>query len=165
VGIGIVAVIGVGLWASAGPGGEFDGLDAQLAMAADEAGAGGRLTLSDATDFEWDEAHIFDAYSGSAQIEAELNGWSPLSPAGRLIVGDLFVASDGLQLVAFQRDGEVVAWTVVNQEQLAQTVVRFDPAGLPLATAPADEFIVRRLGDRRLGDSWLLEPAHPGEGT
>lgn len=154
-----LVLIGIGLWATARPAGEFSGLDVRLAAAAGDVGHGGHITLPDATDFEWDEAHVFGSYSVAEDFEAQLDGWSPLSPAGRLVFGNLLLANDGLQLVAFRRGGEVVAWTVMNQEQLSQTYIEFDPQVLPRVAAPSDEFAVRRLGDRRLGDSWYLEPA------
>lgn len=155
IGVAVLVLIGVGLWATARPDGEFSGLDARLAAAADEVGDGGQISLRDATDFEWDEAHIFGAYNTADMVAEQMDGWTPLSPAGRLVFGDLFLPNDGIQLVAFRHDGEVVAWTVLNQEQLTQTFIQFDPGALPRVAAPSDEFAVRRYGD----DGWDLVPA------
>ncbi|MDQ3689354.1 MAG: hypothetical protein M3406_04835 [Chloroflexota bacterium] len=99
IGAAVLAVLGAGLWATARPGGEFSGLDVRLAAAAEVAGDGGRKNLTDATDLEWDDAHIFGSYTNASQIEAQMDGWSPLSPAGRLVFGDLFLGQDGLQLL------------------------------------------------------------------
>lgn len=155
IGVALLVLIGVGLWATSRPGGEFSGLDARLASAADEVGDGGRINLREATDFEWDEAHIFGAYNTPEMVEAQMDGWSPLSPAGRLLLPDIFfLSNDGHQLVAFRQDGEVVAWTVMNQDQLTQTYIEFDPRILPRVAAPSDKFIVKRFGD-----GWDLVPA------
>lgn len=40
-------------------------------------------------------------------------------PAARLVFGNLFLSNDGIQLVAFRRDGEVVAWTVMVRRSRA----------------------------------------------
>lgn len=147
IGVTFLVLLGVGVWATTRPAGEFTGLDARLATSAGEAGHGGGIDLGDATDFEWDEVHIFGAYTTTAGIEAQMDGWSPLSPAGRFLIGDLFLAYDGLQLLAFRRDGEVVAWTVMNEEEPSQTYIEFDPTILPRVATPSDgTFIVRSFG-------------------
>lgn len=164
IGVAALVLLGIGLWATAGPGGEFSGLNVRLAAAAGDVGHGGHINLRDATGFEWDEAHIFGAYNTREMVEAQMDGWTPLSPAGRYLVPDVFfLSNDGHQLVAFRRGGEVVAWTVMNQEQLSQAYIEFDPHVLPRVAAPSDEFVVQRLGDRRLGDSWYLVPADEAE--
>lgn len=63
------------------------------------------------------------------------------------------------------RSGATVRWCLDSDEpgELARAFIRFDPGVLPRAAAPADEFTVRRLGDRRLGDSWYLLPADQAE--
>ncbi len=153
IGVALLVLIGVGLWATSRPSGEFSGLDVRLAAAADEAGHGGRITLRDSTDFGWDEAHIFDAYTPAAEIESDLDGRSPLSPGGRLVDGNLFLANDGIQLVAFRRDDEVVAWTVINQHQLSQTYIAFESGVFPRVVIPSnDGFIVQEYSP----EGWLL---------
>lgn len=159
IGVTVLVLIGVGLWATARPGGEFSGLDVRLAAAADDVGHGGHINLRDATDFEWDEAHIFGAYNTPEMVEAQMGGWTPLSPAGRWLVPDVFfLSNDGYQLVAFRRDGEVVAWTVMNQEHLTQTYIEFDTRVLPRVAAPSDEFEVRSFGE-----GWDLVPGDQAE--
>jgi hypothetical protein len=148
IGAAVLVLLGAGLWATARPGGEFSGLDVRLAAAAEAAGNGGRIDLTDATDFEWDDAHIFGSYTNATQIEAQMDGWSPLSPAGRLVFGDLFLGQDGLQLLAFRQNGKVTAWTVMGQEQLSQTYIRFHPGVLPPVVSPSDDtFVVERFFD------------------
>jgi hypothetical protein len=159
IGAAILVLIAVGLWATARPGGEFRGLDARLSAAADETGSDGHITLREATDFEWDTAHIFGAYSSADMVAEQMDGWTPLSPAGRLVWGDLFLPNDGIQLVAFRHDGEVVAWTILNQawmeeEQATQTFIQFDPGVLPRVASPSDEFTVLPLDE-----GWELMPA------
>ncbi len=134
--------------ATARPGGEFTGLDVQLAAAADEVGDGGHINLRDATDFEWDEAHIFGAYNTPEMVADQMDGWTPLSPVGRWLVPDIFfLSNDGHQLVAFRQGGEVVAWTVMNQKQLTQSYIEFDPRVLPRTAATSDRFEVRRFSE------------------
>ncbi len=154
IGAAVLVLLGAGLWATARPGGEFSGLDVRLAIAAEAAGHGGRINLTDATAFEWDDAHIFGSYTNATQIEAQMDGWSPLSPAGRLVFGDLFLGQDGLQLLAFRQNGKVTAWTVMNQEQLSQTYIHFDPFALPRVATPSDDtFVVDRYFS-----GWSLVP-------
>lgn len=110
----VAMLVGGAVWATAPPEGERADLHDLIASRAAGAGDGGTLQLADVTDFAWDQLHVFDAYAGSQDIERQLGGWSPLSPAGRVVWGDLFLAQDGLQLLAFVRSDEVVAWTILN---------------------------------------------------
>lgn len=152
VGIAIILVLTVGLCATARPAGERTNLHARVAVAVERAGHGGQIHLAEVTDFEWDRVHIFGAYSTREQIEAKLDGWTPLSPAGHVLWGDLFLAYDGYQLLAFVDEGEVVAWTVLNQGDQSQTYVEFHPGQLP-HTAAASE---AQWTARRFGVGWTL---------
>jgi hypothetical protein len=102
-------------WATREPAGERPDLDAAIEAEAARIGNGGVLDLTRVTDFAWEEVAIFPSYTGVSSIQDELDlNWSPLSPFGTWIVGDLFLGYDWLQLLVFTKDERVVAWAILN---------------------------------------------------
>ncbi len=67
IGAAVLVLLGAGLWATARPGGEFSGLDVRLAIAAEAAGHGGRINLTDAI------SHAYPSYStASGRVMREI---------------------------------------------------------------------------------------------
>jgi hypothetical protein len=119
------------------PSGERKDLQSQLGAAAGQVGTGGTINLASITNFDWDRAYVFPAYSDPAGIKEALGfDWVPASAAEALVMGNLMLANDEQTLWVFVKgERDVTAWTVLNSGS--------DPPSIQLATwAFSDWFAV-----------------------
>ncbi len=97
---GVVACLLVGSLALVGCREKRDGFEARLAQAVQSsARAGGVLRMEDATDFTWDELHVFGPYVSAEQMHQQLGfAWAGASHQD----------SDSQTLLVFTRGQQVV---------------------------------------------------------
>ena len=111
-----------------GPSGERPALDRTIWEAVISAGDQGTVSFSDLGGFEWDSLYAFDAYATDDEIrEAIGDSW----PGG----DDSRIPSDGLALVVFVDQGEIAAWSVLNETSSLAGAVHFDDTKIAI---PAD---------------------------
>jgi hypothetical protein len=145
-------VAAVAFWAFRAPGGELPDLHADLVREAEEAGIGGSFVLSDVADFAWDRAHVFAPYN-EGLVDEELGfAWSPLSPAGDVVFGDLYLANEGLNLVVFVEGKQsVTGWAILGTEYSEEPYLEMSRDGGPV--------VIERGSDRLTVETPLFGPA------
>lgn len=145
-------------WAFRPPSGELRDLHVDLAREAEHAGVGGSFALSEVADFGWDRAHVFAPYN-EGLVDEELGfDWSPLSPAGDLVFGDLYLANEGLNLVVFvEGEQTVTGWALLGTEYSEQTYLEMSPDGGPVVIRRgADQLMVAQPPFGPSEDAYLL---------
>jgi hypothetical protein len=116
------ALVSVALMALAGcsPANHRPEIAPALDAAVAEAGDGGVVDFRDVASFEWDTLFGFPGYTSDAEVSAT---------TGADFGGgdDSRVNEDGENLVVLLKDGRVIAWTILNQDENA-IAVRLDDA-------------------------------------
>lgn len=116
------------LLSACAPGGERPELDQTIREAVISAGDKGEVRFSDLGEFDWDSLYAFGAYATDDQVREAIGESWPSGAESR-------VPSDGLALVVFVHQGQVAAWSVLNETSSLPGAVRFDDTGVAI---PAD---------------------------
>ncbi len=150
------------VWSCEEPANERPDLEATLAAAAGSEGDGGTIDLAGVADFGWDRAYLFGPYTAPDQISEGLGfEWTPLSPFGGAVIGDLLMPSEGFALLVFvQAERDVTGWTLFNPYDAPPTVLMTIPdRGPNFVVMPRDEAVLAvRASDADGSRSWMLEP-------
>lgn len=124
-GVTILVVVSVVIvWALRSPDNERSEIEGILITAAADAGEGGRVDLARELDFEWDRGYVLGPYTTGDGVRECLGfDWSPLSPAGAGLYGDLFMPNEGFALLVFVRGArDVTGWTILSPYEPVPTV-------------------------------------------